>query len=50
LAAVLADSALAGRLREASAAVAAEAGWGRGAAALGSLLSALATGRVVRSR
>ncbi len=50
LTAVLSDPALSARLIEASAAVAAEASRERGAAALGGLLCAVATGQLARSR
>ena len=49
LTAVLSSAALPGRLTEAGRAVAAAASWGRGASALGSLLCAVATGRLTRA-
>jgi len=47
--AVLSDAALAGRLTAAGSAVAAAASWEHGASALGSLLCAVAAGRLTRS-
>jgi len=49
LTAVLSSAALPGRLTEAGRAVAAAASWERGASALGSLLCAVATGRLTRA-